>query len=174
MNATKAKAPNTLYVQTIEQAAAWLELDGQISDGHWENARPHRHWEVWCDAEVRVASPDQPAGRTFRAIKDNYNLAAPALLEVVGLRMLGIVRIARRLGIELAREMEFDVTLEGTVDFEPKHPGAYWDEERARLASYDREAIIAALTDESYGMNELKADLRGLKKIIRTQVQGRS
>lgn len=32
--------------------ALWdAEVTGQLSDGTWENARPHDHWKFWCDLE---------------------------------------------------------------------------------------------------------------------------
>lgn len=66
------------------------ELKGQISDGMWENARPDSHWIVWCDATV-VVDPEN-VGRDFYARKDNYNLTAPLLLEIVGDRMVEAVQ----------------------------------------------------------------------------------
>src|SRR5476649_430202 len=99
----------TLTVRNIEQAAAWLELDGQISDGFWENATPHDHYKPWCNAMVRVANTGEPIevlGRNFYARKDNYNFTSPELLDVVGKRMLATVRIARRFGLEVASILE--------------------------------------------------------------------
>lgn len=62
---------NILNVRNIEQAAAFLELDGQLSDGMWENTKPYDHWKPWCDAAV-VIEPNN-VGRNFFAPKDNYN-----------------------------------------------------------------------------------------------------
>ena len=68
------------------QAKLWEELDGQISDGYWENARPYNHWRVWCRATVIVDPVN--VGRNFYAEKDNYNFNSSELLEWVGDRML--------------------------------------------------------------------------------------
>ena len=78
---------NTIRVRT--QAQKWLlvnELQGQISDGHWENSSPQDHWQPWSNANV-IVDPKN-VGRNFHARKDNYQLNAKDLLEVVGDRMI--------------------------------------------------------------------------------------
>jgi hypothetical protein len=79
----------TLNVRNEAQKVLMEELDGQISDGMWENARPYDHWKVWCEARV-VVDPTN-VGRDFWAMKDNYNLTSRLLLEVVGDRMIADV-----------------------------------------------------------------------------------
>lgn len=77
---------NTIRVRT--QAQKWLledELKGQISDGHWENSSGNP-WQDWSSAKV-VVDPKNP-GRNFNTMKDNYQLNASALLDVVGERMV--------------------------------------------------------------------------------------
>lgn len=81
---------NTIRVRT--QAQKWLlkdELQGQISDGKWENTS-NNPWQDWSGAKV-VVDPKNP-GRNFHTRKDNYQLNASDLLEVVGDRMVGNVR----------------------------------------------------------------------------------
>jgi len=160
------ESDNRLVVRNIEQAAAWLELDGQISDGHWENASPNDHWKPWCHAKVLVAAGGQQLGRNFVARKVNYNFTSSELLEVVGLRMLGIVRIARALGMKAATLHEHDVDTDGTVEY-PKHVGEFWDKVRDRIDSTGLAKLQAAVADESYTMKDLLRDLRDLKKIVR-------
>lgn len=65
------------------------ELQGQISDGLWENT-PGNPWSDWSNADV-VVDPDH-LGRNFYTRKDNYQLNAKALLDVVGDRMVESVR----------------------------------------------------------------------------------
>lgn len=77
---------HTVRVRT--QAQKWLlkdELQGQISDGHWENSS-NNPWEDWSNAKV-VVDPKNP-GRNFDTSKDNYQLNASSLLDVVGDRMV--------------------------------------------------------------------------------------
>ena len=175
MNAI-AKKP-TLVVRTLEQAACWLELDGQISDGHWENATPHDHWEIWCKADVRVAAEGEAVGRDFYARRTNYNLSDKRLLDIVGKRMLGIVRLARAFGLETAASLEHDVDCDsGRVDFDgptrianrylaegKPEQAQYWVEKSLRLQLLGREAVEAALADETYTMRQMRADLKELR-----------
>lgn len=81
----------TLYVRNPAQKILWdEELAGQISDGHWENARPYDHWKVWCDATVAVRP--EAVGRTFYARRSSYNFTDPELLSIIGERMVGYVQ----------------------------------------------------------------------------------
>lgn len=158
----------TLYVRNLEQAAAWLELDGQISDGMWENARPNDHYLPWCRARV-VVSPANP-GRNFYARKDNYDFASRELLDVVGLRMLATVRIARALGLKAAECLEHVAECDGTIDWTREwHMGAVnAAAEVLGINSIEvRNRVDAAIADQSYGMADLKRDLADLKKIVR-------
>jgi hypothetical protein len=156
----------TLTVRTIEQAAAWLELDGQLSDGFWENARPNNHWQVWTDCKVEVG-PE--VGRNFHARKDNYNFAAAELLEVVGNRMLGIIRIARVCGLEIAAILEHAVDCEtGKIDWT-----ASWNQDRkaaieAHPLHLTTAVIDAALAVQDYGYRDMLRDLRELKAAVKT------
>jgi hypothetical protein len=152
----------TLNVRNIEQAACMLELDGQISDGHWENARPYDHWRVWTSAKV-VVNPDN-VGRNFYAEKSNYNLSDKTLLDIVGRRMLGIVRIARKFGIEVASTLEHAVSCDDGLLEDSKHTLAKLD-----LAGVSYEDVMKALADESYGMRQMRADLNDLKTIFKTR-----
>lgn len=77
---------NTIRVNT--QAQKWLledELKGQISDGKWENSS-NNPWQDWTAAKV-IVDPKN-VGRNFRTDKDNYQLNAKDLLDVVGDRMV--------------------------------------------------------------------------------------
>jgi len=65
------------------------ELKGQISDGKWENSS-NTGWAQWTSAKV-VVDPKN-VGRNFHAIKDNFQLNAKDLLDVVGDRMIENVR----------------------------------------------------------------------------------
>lgn len=77
---------HTIRVNTMAQK--WLlvnELQGQISDGAWENSSGNP-WEDWTSAKV-IVDPQNP-GRNFDTNRDSYNLTRPDLLEVVGDRMI--------------------------------------------------------------------------------------
>jgi hypothetical protein len=162
----------TLTVRNIEQAAAFLELDGQISDGFWENARPYEHWQVWCNATVRVATPGESVGRNFSTRKDNYNFTSPELLECVGQRMLATVRIARRFGIEVAAILEHVCSCAGTVKRETWNEDTF--KKAAKLTGMMGDTFFmeleSAVADKTYTMKNLKADLKDLKAIIKIRL----
>jgi hypothetical protein len=166
---------STLTVRNIEQAAAWLELDGQLSDGYWENASPDNHWKVWSDAYVRVAAPGELTGRDFFVRKDNYNFSAKDLLDAVGLRMLGIVRIARQLGLDVASLLEHSISCDdGRIDW--TYDGN-WASAAAVAALLGinwievKNRVDAALADETYTMKHLRADLNELKMIVKNDIR---
>lgn len=72
------------------QVTLWKkELCGQISDGYWENSRPHNHYQEITSADVQVGSPLGPVGFHTKRV---YNLAAKDLFDIVGTRMLEYVR----------------------------------------------------------------------------------
>lgn len=81
----------TLRVRNEAQRVLMVEeLQGQFSDGWWENAAPHDHWKPWCNAEV-VVDPSN-VGRDFWVAKDNYAIAHKELLDVIGDRMVEYVQ----------------------------------------------------------------------------------
>jgi len=166
---SKQNSNDVLVVRNIEQAAAWLELDGQISDGHWENSSPQDHWVPWCNARVVVAQDGQQVGRNFYARRDTYNFTNVDLLRVVGKRMLGIIRIARKFGIDVASDFEHDVDLDGRIEL-PTYTGETWDQKRAKINAIGLDALNAACDDESYTFDAMKWDLVELKKIIKTKI----
>lgn len=63
------------------QVALFRVMQGQISDGYWENASPQNHWKPWIAAEVIV----DPAniGRDFSVQKDNYALNTKPLVDLI-------------------------------------------------------------------------------------------
>jgi hypothetical protein len=172
--------PNTLYVRNIEQAACMFELDGQLSDGHWENSRPYDHWRVWCNSKVVVAEQGSPVGRTFSALKDNYNLNASSLLDCVGQRMLGIIRIARVFGLDLASKLEHSIDCSGEFDYDDVvkmeslakdgAPKKYWKDKLEFYGTLDVPGIKNALKNESYTRKNMIKDLKDLKTIFQTRL----
>lgn len=57
------KIENVLIFSNFRIASLYLmELEGQISDGKYENTRPHDHWEWLWHNEVRMVNGDQKPG----------------------------------------------------------------------------------------------------------------
>lgn len=71
------------------------ELKGQMSDGYWENSRPHDHWKIMCDAEVTHAFhadlDSDVIGKNFKPMR-KYNFNDKSLVDCVGERMIGFVK----------------------------------------------------------------------------------
>lgn len=166
---------STLFLRNIEQVALFrFELAGQLSDGHWENSRPHDHWEVWCRCDVEVAPAGTAPGRNFFAKRSTYGLTSSELLSVVGGRMLGQVRLTQAFGLDAAEELESFLGCDS--DFEvsaieiPKHAGDYWDKKRAAIAKFDLTVINTQLVHGNYGKKKLLQDLREIKDAMRNSV----
>lgn len=166
--------PNTLYVRNLAQRALWLELDGQLSDGHWENARPQEHWMDWCRCQVRTAAPGAPVGRTFYAMRDRYALANPQLLRVVGARMLATVRVALAHGLQVADLLQHHFAC-GDRDSAPAIEWPSYCDLRSQCAALGvtPEQVEAALARPDYGWRQLRKDLADLQQAMRQDLRAR-
>lgn len=117
------------------------ELLGQISDGYWENAKPHDHYEDFDDVKVTHAfhaeSDGAVVGKNFRT-RRAYNFNAPELLKCVGQRMINFVKFYTAFP---------NTSLENHWDF------SYDDESAQSLAM-----IVAAGLNQSSGYYHTKAE----------------
>jgi hypothetical protein len=169
---------STLFLRNIEQVALFkMELSGQISDGHWENSRPHDHWQVWCRAKVVVAPKGTAPGRNFWAKRDRYGLTSSMLLSIVGGRMLGQVRLAQQFGLAGAEELESclgcgeEGAFTPTFDDPAKYAAdgnEYWAEKVWRLKKFDLKVAETHALHGNYGKRELLKDLREIAEAMRT------
>lgn len=166
----------TLTFKTVAQKILFTnELAGQISDGNWENASPHNHWEAWNECEVLVGDN---VGRNFSVRKDNYNFCNKELLGCVGDRMIKMVRVklafpdisddmAERLGEYCFNDLRESMKKE-------EEPG-YWTKQYNKaveaIGSENIEKFQKCVNDESlYSEKDLKNDLKEMKKIIKIEV----
>jgi len=47
------QSSGTMTLPSVSAVALWHgEVSGQISDGMWENSRPHDHYKFWCHLDV--------------------------------------------------------------------------------------------------------------------------
>lgn len=76
-----ANSSSRLIVPSLPAKIIFMEMQGQISDGMWENARPLDHYKAWMlNEEQVIVDPNvNNCGRNFSVIKDNYNLATHEL-----------------------------------------------------------------------------------------------
>ena len=177
----------TLAFRTKSQVILWKhEILGQLSDGHWENFRVRRygrqHWQFWTDEDVQtIERPEGPVGRDFHADYDGYNLTSKDLLEAVGKRMVVLVRLGLTFGEENARLLEHLCDLDGGWAGMPTYEGQYWDDLRAQIGKWmannkqsleavERAVRFDAYAAKPYDRKALLADLREMKKTIKTRI----
>lgn len=167
-------------VKNLEQKALFFgELQGQISDGKWENTVPTNHWQNWCSLEWNQVEVGENIGRNFWVVKDNYNLTAPDLLEVVGERMLFMVKLVHLFPEVVAPIIKKDHWMlpESLAEYNgwmtKKNLQEYEIDQMAKLAQmgFTWEMAIKADTDNTYTMKEMKKDLTELKKAFKTMVR---
>jgi hypothetical protein len=163
----------TLNFRTEDQKVLFdHEIRGQLSDGYWENTRPHRHHSVWCRAETRV----DPAniGRDFWAPKCNYNLVNKDLLDVVGNRMIAFVKIARLYGAHRVETLKHLIDLDGNFAGLPTYNGSHYDGVRANIAVALAEVdqtlheVGHSIATDPYNRRDLLRDLREVMVAMRT------
>jgi len=156
----------------IQKALFEVELQGQISDGMWENARPFDHWKVWGNCEVTVG---EDVGRDFYAMKDNYAFDSKNLLDCIGDRMVAICNMAengydaktirkfydyygvpRNITMNIKPDMTPDELLEAynnnyyiqkDIDMSDAFQGSYENLQKARQGSYDIKKLRKELKD---------------------------
>lgn len=160
---------NTLTLKNETQKLLFTqEIVGQLSDGRWENTRPLGHWKPWSDCEVVVGTE---VGRNFRVIKDNYNLTESSLLEIIGERMVNMVKIkfaVPQLDDESIREIadtDFE-SLERYARSEKSH-NDFYSRRLAKVHQYKLEIIEAKNNEHLYSMKDLRHDLREIKASMR-------
>lgn len=134
-----------------------FEMQGQISDGMWENTRPYDHYKPWSNCEVKV-DPNN-LGRNFYAPKDNYNFASSELLKAVG------ERIALKVAFYYLPEEAMRKLPHYVEDLENDwYWGKYGEELQSR---YGLTPEIIKDTAKNYTIKDLKKDCKELMQVIR-------
>lgn len=162
----------------VQKALFDIELAGQISDGHWENATPYGHYKPWCDANT-VVDPTN-LGRDFYASRDYYGFSSPNLLDVIEGRILAFARMTLVLGIEEAKLfsscIEFnDETGEANVgDYADNGISTFWADRRAKAAVALQEHGLTigqlnaiCINETLFNHKQLVRELRDMSKICR-------
>lgn len=163
-----------LYLSSIEQKIIfYCEMQGQISDGKWENMRPHNHWRVWSDLrwDDIVVSSDLE-GRAFYAPYSKYNFADEKLLEIVGERVIGKIKLYKRYP-EIVEPILMDdhwMIPDSMWELTYNEPGnlrltEYYSKKRKALAKkgLSDAMMSSAWLDHSYTMIDLISDCSKLK-----------
>ena len=163
---------STLYVKNQAQKIIFVhEMQGQLSDGFWENSRPWGHYKPWCRTEVSISDN---VGRDFYAEKSNYNFANKGLLDVVGDRILMKVKAAL-LGFS---EEAISVMPNSLQDYEwhleqsEMSSNEYWTRKIEKMNSLGINAsTVKAIEDfNGYTLKDLKKDCNELRKACQTHL----
>jgi hypothetical protein len=166
-----------LKLRTIDQLVLWKnELTGQLSDGKWENARPHNHCKEWCDCTVEVDPVQQ--GTSWWPHKTNYNFLDPMLLDILAERMRLYVVIGRCYGHDKVELLEYlfetgaaaDVTQARSEPKADQWPAMHF--KQAREAGFDPNEVQGKVLGamHMYNLKQLKKDLKEIKQAIKTQL----
>jgi len=172
----------TITFRTASQLALFTnELDGQISDGHWENSGPREHWVFWHsldhavgpDAGIKTNEHYRSWDRTG-CKKNNYNFMSAELLECVQDRMLKTGRLAQCLSTDdikvfLEKVSGADYlpdTLEGYEQFLATGKLEY--EFAVPYINRLTQAEARKYYETKYTEKDLHKDLREIKKVCKT------
>ena len=159
----------TLAFRNDVQVALFVhELQGQLSDGKWENTRNTEPF--WRHLDNVICDPKN-VGRDFACRRDNFNFADADLVEVIGDRMLNIARTARFLGSKMN-----DSIWQNMFWLEEGAFSTYWLENRLPKLKVEHPEIdwdkmvtdiTIAVNDQTYGYKHLLKDLIDMRKIIK-------
>lgn len=154
---------NVMFLRTPSQVAVWEhEIKGQLSDGMWENLGGP-HWEFWCDTKAVVGKPGF-IHKTGRCIKTGYALTGEELLSCVGDRMVSYAKMATLTSnydyIEAAEYVDEYKTYNEFLNRQPL------DYKEAKLSKVPN-VLARKFFDVKYDMNDLKKDLREIKKAMK-------
>lgn len=151
------------------------ELQGQISDGKWENSTPRRHYELPCEATAFVATDDSQLGRNFPA--RSYNFADIELVEIVGDRMINMVKLSQAfptVPIDELPDMESTARkeIEAWVNYSNGSSTVYWmDKINKTCLTFGVENVEqlivkleTAMNGIVYTLTDLRRDLNDMKK----------
>ena len=167
---------NIIKLATTNQALLFvLELRGQISDGYWENAKPHDHYRAPCNAEVVIDSAEQ--GVNFW-LSRRYNFASPQLIEYVGDRMQQYILLAKKfpsLSKETLRNADSGewIWTQKVGEATPEWQAKFLNEmaEVCDVFTYkEMQALLTSLDKNDYPMKDLRKDLKAINEAFKKQL----
>jgi len=187
-----------LRVTTMEQKIIFLcEMQGQISDGFWENATPYNHYKQWCSIKwdevvvdiVRcsdcaylhpclrdegISSNDEACDEFAPALpygKSNYNFANRDLLEVVGERLLFKLNLYKKYGKVVEAALRSHAIPDSLADFNSwkRSTDTYFIKRLGMLeaAGVTEEMLKEVTENPEYTMKDLRKDCNGLKQALK-------
>ena len=177
---------NILMLRNTEQKILFCcELQGQLSDGAWENARPADHWQFWCDIKWDQIGISNKIGvyssrGTERMKKNDYAFTAPRILKIIGSRMIFMVKCYHVLGDKIIPFIKSYKRLpESVEDYEDM---IYRASTNSNTSAWAKEKIeefnaiginkdtIYDIDHDSYNRLDLLTDLRDIKTAFLTKL----
>lgn len=157
---------NTLnFANQIQVALFVAELQGQLSDGMWENTRPYDHWKLWCNATI-TCDNTKPTGRNFHPSKDRYDISGATLLSIIGDRMLNICNLTEN-GFSLKIAEEFNEYKREYMDISGPNEKFWMDRKDRFVAAFGTYDNYIEQCKGSYNMKKMIAELKDMKIIMR-------
>jgi hypothetical protein len=153
------------------------ELKGQISDGFWENSRPHDHWKKPSAAAAFVSRGN--TGPNFYTSR-KYNFANRDLLNVVGNRMIAYVKTFTAFpDLPFNQHWDYDwetspeeIAIETENGLKDPKSNYWWDKAHRVLNAFgvknveQLRAKLATINDVEYCKGQMMKDLKRMSEII--------
>jgi len=170
---------------TPEQEILWdAELSGQVSDGKWENSRPHDHYkDMTAASTTHSPNPEDWGTQGFRPRK-SYNFNDKELKDIVGERMLASVKMMLAFP-----DIDYKVRQAAEYIMNPRYKdrilnpddaeAGYWRNLFTEIqdalniedeVAYD--AVLAKIEAVPYSEKDMTRDLKQMSKIIRASYRG--
>jgi hypothetical protein len=161
----------------MEQKIIFMcEMQGQLSDGYWENTHPLDHWKIWRDLKWNDIKIGEQIGAKDISpwAKRNYNFSARQLLEVVGNRLRFKIVLFKLFPNVVGPLLELNHHLipDTLEDFQqwPKEK-EYWGCKRDTLIAagltVEKMQLVTDKMDELYSNTDLRRDCKGLKQAFK-------
>lgn len=169
---------NKLYLPSMETKIIFMcEMQGQISDGMWENSRPFGHWKKWSSLtwdDVIVSS--ELFGRVFEVPFSKYAFSDRELLKIVGKRLLFKIKLYHmypQVVEPILKENHWDIP-DGVlqeVDLSSKL-GAYMADSQRKLEAkgLTGKMMKSVLLHNSYQYSDLEEDCKILEDACRIRI----
>lgn len=167
-----------IYLPTYSAIAVWeWEITGQLSDGAWENARPHDHWEYWSHLYPKLGRPENASLEYPR--KTSYRLNDPELLSIVGDRMANFGRFGKAIQMNVKEADYLGSSVDSIIEDLPREKPEDWkDYKKQEINKYphrDKDYYWKGLTEEvieeyyntTYLMKDLRKDLKLMKEAMK-------
>ncbi len=168
---------NKLYVPSVEQKIVFMcEMQGQISDGMWENLRYRDHWKKWSALRWDdVVVTHELFGRTFDVPFSKYSFSDPDLLKIVGKRTILKIRLYQmypNVVGPILKEDHWSIPEEIAYAGLSTEVTAYVTQQRKALEEkgLTRKMLQTALLQVTYEYSDLVEDCEILQDACRTRI----